>query len=338
MGNILRQRILQRVLIVIPVVFLAITIVFFISRLIPGDPARLIAGQFAEEDQVQQIRKEYNLDKPLFVQYMLYLSDTLRGDFGISMYTRRPVTEDIKNFYPASLELVGVSVFLVIIIGIPLGVLSAIAKDKLPDHFARFLALGGVAAPVFWVGILLQLVLFYELGLLPIGGRLSDGIAPPQLITGLYTLDSLLTLNWKTFWDAIYHLILPAVLMAFSSMSSVVRQTRGEMLKVMKEDYILFHTAYGLANKKIIYKYALRNALTPTVSVLGLLFGLLISSSFLVETVCGWPGIGRYVALAVLYSDFPAIVGGTLVVAFSYAVINLFVDITYILLNPKVQL
>ena len=300
MASYFRQRILQRIVQVVPVVMVAVTVVFFISRLIPGDPARLIAGQFATEEQVQQIREEYNLDKPIPVQYLLYLRDTLRGDFGTSMHTRRPVMEDIKKFYPATIELGAVSIFLVIVIGVPLGVISAVRKDKLPDHFARFLALGGVAAPVFWVGILLQLFLFYKLGLLPVGDRLSYGIAPPQHLTGLYILDSLLTRNWKAFWDAIHHIILPATLMSISSMSSVVRQTRSEMLNVLKEDYVIFHTAYGLADRMIIYKYALRNALTPTVSVVGLVFGLLLSRSFLVEVVCGWPGIGRYVALAVL--------------------------------------
>ena len=317
---------------------LAVTIIFFISRLIPGDPARLIAGQFATEEQVQQIREEYNLDKPIPVQYVLYLRDTLRGDFGISMHTRRPVMEDIKKFYPATIELAAVSIFLVIVIGVPLGVISAVRKDKLLDHFARFLALGGVAAPVFWVGILLQLLVFYKLGLLPVGERLSYGIAAPQHLTGLYILDSLLTRNWKAFWDAIHHIILPATLMTISSMSSVLRQTRSEMLNVLKEDYVIFHTACGFADRMIIYKYALRNALTPTVSVLGLVFGLLLSRAFLVEVVCCWPGIGRYVALAVLSSDFPAIVGATLIIAFSYAVINLIVDIVYMLLNPKVRI
>jgi peptide/nickel transport system permease protein len=338
MASYFRQRILQRVIVVVPVVMLAITVVFFISRLIPGDPARLIAGQFATEEQVQKIREEYHLDKPIPVQYYLYLRDTFRGDFGTSMHTRRPVVKDLKEFYPATIELGIVSIFLVIVIGVPLGVISAIRKDKWADHFARFFALGGVAAPVFWVGILLQLLLYYELGLLPVGDRLSYGLAPPQPLTGLYILDSLLTRNWKTFWDSIHHIILPAMLMSISSMSSVVRQTRSEMLNVLKEDYVVFHTAYGLADRIIIYKYALRNALTPTLSVLGLVFGLLLSRSFLVETVCGWPGIGRYVALAVLSSDFPAIVGATLIIAFTYALINLGVDLAYMLLNPKVRI
>ena len=334
----LGRQILQKIMPVIPVVILAITIVFFISRLIPGDPARLIAGEYADEDQVQQIREEYNLDKSIPVQYVLYLRDTLRGDFGRSMHTRRPVMEDIANFYPATIELALVSIFLVIVIGVPLGVVSAIKKDKVPDHFARFSALGGVAAPVFWVGILLQLLFFYKLDLLPVGERLSYGTAPPDHITGLYMLDSLLTGNWETFWNGLHHIILPAMLMTVSSMSSVLRQTRSEMLKVMKEDYILSHMAYGLADRLIIYKYALRNALTPTVSVLGLIFGILLSRAFLIEVVCGWPGIGRYVALAVLTSDFPAITGATLIIAFSYTMINLLVDIVYMLLNPKVRI
>ncbi len=338
MENFFNKKILRRIATVIPVVFIAVTIIFFISRLVPGDPARLIAGQFANEDQVEKIRKEYNLDKPIPIQYFLYLRDTLRGEFGISMHTRRPIMQDIKEFYPATIELGLVSIFLIITIGVPLGVISAIKKDKLLDHFSRFIAIGGAAAPVFWMGILAQLLFFYTLGLLPIGDRLSSGITSPDPITGLYLIDSLLTRNWKVFWDSIYHIILPAMLMSVSSMSSVVRQTRNEMLKVMKEDYILFHTAYGLSTQTVLFKYALRNALTPTISVLGLTFGLLLSRSYLVETVCGWPGIGRYVAMAVLTSDFPAIAGATMVIAFSYVFINVAVDISYMLLNPQVKL
>ncbi|MDD1778667.1 MAG: ABC transporter permease [Candidatus Helarchaeota archaeon] len=338
MASFLDKNIFRRVITVIPVVFIAVTIIFFISHLVPGDPARLIAGQFANEDQVEKIRKEYNLDKPIPIQYILYLRDTLRGEFGISMHTRRPIMQDIKEFYPATIELGLVSIFLIITIGVPLGVISAIKKDKLLDHFSRFFAIGGVAAPVFWVGILAQLLFFYKLGILPIGDRLSYGITSPEHITGLYLIDSLLTRNWKVFWDSIYHIILPAMLMSVSSMSSVVRQTRNEMLSVMKEDYVLFHTAYGLSTKIVVYKYALRNALTPTISVLGLTFGLLLSRCYLVETICGWPGIGRYVAMAVLTSDFPAISGATMIIAFSYVFINLAVDIAYMLLNPKVKL
>lgn len=334
----LKKLILQRIIAIIPVVMIAITIVFFISRLIPGDPARVMAGQNAGEEAVQQIRREYNLDKPILIQYLLYFRDIFRGDFGTSMHTRRPVIDDIKKFLPATMELASFSMLLVIIIGVPLGIISAIKKDKLADHFARLFALGGVAAPVFWVGILLQLIFYYILGLLPAGTRLTYGIAPPQHITGLYTLDSLLTGNWRVFWDSVRHLLLPVSLLTLSSMSSVVRQTRGEMLKVMKEDYVLFHTAYGLSNRMIVYKYALRNAITPTISVIGLLFGLLLSGSFLVESVCIWPGIGRYVAIAVLSSDFPAITGATLIIAFSYALINLLVDIVYVLINPKVRI
>jgi peptide/nickel transport system permease protein len=338
MGTYLRQRIFQRLFTIVPVVFLAITIVFFVSHLIPGDPARLIVGEYATEAQVAQVRHEYNLDKPLWKQYLLYLRDSVTGNFGISMHTRRPVIEDIKEFYPATIELALVSMFIVIVVGVPFGVISAVKKDKPADHAARIYALGGVAIPVFWLGILLQLLLYYYLGWLPVGDRLTYGVVPPREITGLYILDSLFTGNWATFKDAILHIILPAAVLATSSMSSVVRQTRAEMLKVLKEDYVTFHTAYGLPRRKVIYKYALRNALTPTVSLIGLVFGLLLGGSFLVETVFNWPGIGAYVAMAVLTSDFPAIIGATLVVTFSYAFVNLAVDITYILINPKVRI
>ncbi len=338
MGAYLWQRVFQRLFTIVPVIFLAITIIFFVSHLIPGDPARLIIGEHATEAQVEQVRREYNLDKPLWQQYLLYLRDSVTGNFGISMHTRRPVIEDIKQFYPATIELAIVSMFIVIVVGVPLGVISAIKKDRPADHAARIYALAGVAVPVFWLGILLQLVLYYYMGWLPVGDRLTYGVDAPQHITGLYILDSLLTGNWGTLKDAIYHMILPAAVLATSSMSSVVRQTRGEMLKVLKEDYVTFHTAYGLPKRKVIYKYALRNALTPTVSLIGLVFGLLLGGSFLVETVFNWPGIGAYVAMAVLTSDFPAIVGATLIVTFSYAFVNLSVDIAYILINPRVRI
>jgi len=181
-------------------------------------------------------------------------------------------------------------------------------------------------------------VFYFHLDILPIGERISNAVGAPSKITGLYTIDSLITGNWSALMSSLYHLILPTTLMTVSSMSSVVRQTRGEMLRVMKEDYVLFHTAYGLENRKVIYKYALRNALTPTVSVLGLVFGLLLSRAFLVEVICAWPGLGRYVAEAALVNDFPSIVGGTLVIAFSYTLINIVVDIVYMLLNPKVRI
>jgi peptide/nickel transport system permease protein len=337
MGIYLWQRIGQRILTIVPVIFLAITIVFFVSHLVPGDPARLIAGEHASEEQVAQIRREFNLDKPIIAQYLLYIRDSLAGDFGTSMHTRRPVIEDIRQFYPATIELAVVSMFLVIAVGVPFGVVSAIRKDQVADHAARIYALGGVAVPVFWLGILLQLVLYYHLGWLPIGDRLTYGLEPPKNITGMYILDSLLTGNWATLMDTLRHMILPSLALATTSMSSVVRQTRGEMLKILKEDYVTFHNAYGLPRHKVIYKYALRNALTPTVSLIGLVFGLLLGGSFLVETVFNWPGIGSYVAMSVLTSDFPAIIGSTLVVTFSYAFVNLLVDIVYMLINPKIR-
>lgn len=338
MGGGLSKRIGERLFTILPVIFLAITIMFFVSRLVPGDPARLIVGEYATEAQVAQVRKAYNLDKPVFTQYVLYLRDSITGDFGISMHTRRPVMEDIKTFLPATIELAIISMIIVIVVGVPFGVISAIRKDQAADHAARIYALGGVAVPVFWLGILLQLLVYFYLGWLPVGERMTYGIKPPTHLTGLYILDSILTGNWTTLKDSVMHIILPAVVLATSSMSSVVRQTRGEMLKVLKEDYVVFHTAYGLARQKVIYKYALRNALTPTVSLIGLVFGLLLGGSFLVETVFNWPGIGSYVAMSVLTSDFPAIVGATLVVTFSYAFVNLAVDVAYILINPKVRM
>jgi len=334
----LRYYVIQRLITLIPVVLLVITIVFFISHTIPGDPARLLAGQQAGEEQVQKIKEEYNLDKPVPVQYYLYLRDSLRGDFGISMHTRRSVMEDIKQYYPATLELTTVSMILVIFIGIPLGVISAVKRNKFQDHIARFIAIGGVAMPVFWFAVMLQILFYYKFPVFPIGGRISYGISPPDHITGFYIFDSILTRNWVALKSSIHHIILPSICLAFSSMSSVVRQTRGEMLKVLKEDYVVAHKAYGIGNKDLIYKYALKNALIPTVSLIGLVFGTIIGSSFLVEIVFNWPGIGSYVVQSILTLDFPGIIGAVLVIAISYILINLIVDIIYTFLNPKIKL
>jgi len=334
----LRYYVLQRLITLVPVVLLVITIVFFISHTIPGDPARLLAGEHAGEEQVQKIKEEYNLDKPVLVQYYLYLRDSLRGDFGRSMHTRRDVMEDIKQYYPATLELATVSMILVILIGIPLGIISAVNRNKIPDHIARFIALGGVAMPVFWLAVMLQILLYYKFPIFPIGDRITYGIPLPDHITGFYILDSILTKNWPALKSSVHHIILPCMCLTFSSMSSVVRQTRGEMLKILKEDYITAHKAYGIEDRKIIYMYALKNALIPTVSLLGLVFGVIISRSFLVEIVFNWPGIGYYVVQSIVTLDFPAIVGSILVIAISYILINLIVDITYTFLNPKIKL
>jgi len=231
-----------------------------------------------------------------------------------------------------------VSMILIISIGIPLGVISAVNKNRIHDHIARFIAIGGVAIPVFWLAVMLQILLYYKFHIFPIGGRISYGISIPDHITGLYIVDSILTRNWVALKSSVYHIILPSICLAFSSMSSVVRQTRGEMLRILKEDYVSVHRAYGIENKKIIYKYVLKNALIPTVSLLGLVFGVIISRAFLVEIVFGWPGIGSYVIKSILTLDFPAIVGSVLIIAISYILINLIVDIVYTFLNPKIEL
>jgi peptide/nickel transport system permease protein len=334
----LRYYIFQRLITLIPVVLLAITIIFFISHIIPGDPARLLAGEHAGEEQVQKIKEEYNLDKPVPEQYYLYLRDSLRGEFGRSMHTRRDVMEDIKEYYPATLELATLSMILIIVVGIPLGVISAVNRNKLLDHIARIIAIGGVAMPVFWLAVMLQILLYYKFSLFPIGARITYGIPPPESVTGFYTIDSILAGDWTAFKSSIHHIILPSLCLAFSSMSSVVRQTRGEMLKILKEDYITAHKAYGIKNRRVIYLYGLKNALIPTVSLIGLVFGVIISRSFLVEIVFAWPGIGSYVVQSILTLDFPAIVGSVLIIAITYILINLIVDIVYTFLNPKIQL
>jgi peptide/nickel transport system permease protein len=312
-------------------------VMFIISRVIPIDPALAAAGQDATWEMIENIRKQMSLDKPLFVQYYIYIKSLSQGDFGISILSSRPVLDDMLHYLPATVELVLASIVISVLLGIPLGVVSAVRPGKTTDNVSRLISLFGICSPVFWTGLMLQLIFYKYLGILPYGGRLVDSIPPPLTITGLYTIDSLLTGNFDVFIDSMKHLLLPAITMSGITLALVTRMTRSCLLDVMREDYIRTARAKGLSENVVVYVHALRNALIPVVTVIGLRVGTLLGGAVLTETVFSWPGIGRYAFKAIEIMDFPVLMGFSIIIVFLYAFINLLLDIFYMIIDPRMR-
>ena len=330
--TLLRKRLLGLLL----VVFGVSLITFTISHLIPGDPARLIAGDRASDALVAGIRHQLGLDLPLYQQYGRYVLDLVQGDLGTSIRTNRPVLEDLQAFFPATLELALVALFLAIVVGVPLGVLSAVYHNRAIDQIASTLAVTGISTPAFWLG-LGAIVLFYgHLGWLPGGGRLSEGLTPPSTITGFYLIDALLAGNFSLFVDALKHLILPAATLGFVTLGVISRQIRSAMLDQLGEDYIRTARAYGLSKWTVILRHALPNALIPSVTVLGLTLGDLLYGAVLTETVFAWPGMGAYVVKSIQSLDFPAVMGFAILVSFIYVLLNMAIDLLYRVIDPRI--
>lgn len=329
--SLIRQRSWGLIVVVIGVC----VITFIISHLIPGDPARLLAGDRASDQIVQHIRQQLGLDLPLWQQFIRYVEQLLHGDLGVSIRTGRPVLEDLRTFFPATLELAFSALLIALLVGIPLGVLSAVYKNRYLDHLVRLLALTGISTPAFWLG-LGAIVLFYgKLNLLPGGGRLDDWLDPPTHITGFYLIDSLVSGNLEVFVNALQHLILPATTLAFVHLGIVARQIRSAMLEQLSEDYIRTALASGLSKASIVLRYALPNALIPSVTVLGLALGDLLYGAVLTETVFAWPGMGAYVVSSIQALDFPAVMGFAVMVSFAYVLVNLCVDLLYLWIDPR---
>jgi peptide/nickel transport system permease protein len=297
----------------------------------------LMAGPRASKSAVEKIREKYGLNDPVPVQYVNYVAGVLRGDLGDSFTSRRPVREDLKRYLPATLELGLYAFVLSTAVGVPLGVISAVKRDKLPDHVARFVSISGLALPVFWLAIMAQFLFFGRLGWLPDGGRLPIGYDPPPTRTTLYTIDALLAGQWDTFLLALKHLALPTIVLAYGSLAVITRMVRGGMLEVLNQDYIRTARAKGIAHSTVITGHALKNALLPTVTSLGLQVGLLLSGAFLVEIVFSWPGIGRYAVEAIQRLDYNATMATTLIIALVFVLMNLVVDILYLFLDPRIS-
>jgi peptide/nickel transport system permease protein len=319
-------------------VLLGVSILTFtISHVIPADPARQAAGPHATTEQVELLKKKFGFDKPLPEQYLIYMKGLLRGDFGYSLYSRRPVAEDIKAYFPATIELAIVAMLICLILGIPLGVLSAVKKDQFFDHVSRVICIGGVGLPIFWLALLFQLIFYRWLNWLPAGGRISPTIAEPATITGFYIVDSLLTRNWEALRSSLYYIILPAITLAFASVAWIARITRSSMVEMLGQDYIRTARGKGLRERQVIYLHALRNALIPSVTMIGLQTGALLAGAFLVEIIFSWPGIGFYTINSIMAMDFNAIMTTTLLVAVVYTITNLIVDILYVAIDPRIS-
>jgi peptide/nickel transport system permease protein len=329
--------IVRRLIFLVFVLFGLSLITFGLSHIVPGDPARLMAGPRASRSAVEKIRERYGLNDPLPQQYVAYVRGLLHGDLGTSFTTRRPVGEDLKRFLPATIELGMIAFILATLIGIPLGVVSSVSRDRLPDHIARFISISGLALPVFWLAIMAQFIFFGRLGWLPDGARIPIGTDPPPQVTGLYTVDSLLAGDWELFQLSLVHLILPATVLAYGSLAVITRMVRGGMLEVLNQDYIRTARAKGITSRRVIFGHALKNAMLPTVTSLGLQIGLLLSGAFLVEIVFSWPGVGRYAVDAIQRLDYNATMATTLVIALIFVLMNLFVDIAYLFLDPRIS-
>jgi peptide/nickel transport system permease protein len=264
------------------------------------------------------------------------MGDLLQGDLGLSIRTHRPVLEDLRLFVPATLELAMAAMLLSILIGVPLGVLSAVYNNRLIDHIARTLAVAGISTPAFWLGLGLIVLFYGHLGWLPSGGRLSQGLDAPPAFTGFYLIDSLLAGQWATFTDASRHLLLPAVTLAFVNLGVITRQIRGAMLEQLSEDYIRTARAYGLSRTTVVLRHALPNALIPSITVVGLALGDLLYGAVLTETVFAWPGMGAYVVKSIQALDFPAVMGFAILVSFVYVLLNRVIDLLYRLADPRI--
>ena len=333
--------ILKRLAMAIFVLFMVSILTFIIARVVPSNPAAAWVGPRPTQEQIEKATIELGLDKPLYVQYARYMEGVLQGDLGTSVTTRQPILTDIKVFLPATLELVLAGMFIAIVIGIPLGVLSGANKGSWLDHLTRLVSIAGVSMPAFLLGLLLQMLFFRQLELLPLGARISTEVSlanPIETITGMYLIDSLLTGNWVGFQDAAVHLILPAIALATYPIGLAIRMTRSTMIEVLSEKYIMAARIGGIHERTILFVLGLKNAIVPTLNALGLAFVYSLTGAILIEVIFSWPGLGNYVTNAVLSVDFPVIISVTLIMTVFYIFINLMLDIIQAMVDPRVTL
>jgi peptide/nickel transport system permease protein len=333
----LREYITRRLLLLIPTIIGVTLVTFLLTNLMPSNPIRLMMGEKAANPEIiAALEAQYGLDKPLYIRYFVYLGNLFRGDLGMAIHTPFPVSTEIMTRLPATVELGITALILATIVGILIGVVSAVKSNKLSDHVSRVFALTGVSMPVFWLGLMLLLLFYYQLEWLPGMGRLSIGIELEH-ITGLHMMDALLTGNLTAFVDAVKHLILPAFCLSWLEMAMIMRITRSSMLEVIRQDYIRTARSKGLSERVVIYRHALRNALIPTTTVVGLSVGAMLGGAVLTETVFAWPGIGSFMVDSIYFKDIPVILGITVVLAFANIFSNLIVDILYGVLDPRVR-
>ena len=333
--------VLKRLVWLLVVLFGLCIITFTLSRVVPGDPAAAYVGPRARPEQVELVRKQLGLDRPLYVQFAYYLRDLAHGNLGESLRTHRPVLTGILEHLPASLELMFSAIVIALFVGIPLGVLSAKKENTVIDHLSRLFSVANVSLPSFWLAMIFQIVFFRWLGLFPIGGRIDTVTAlldPIQKVTGFNLIDAFLTGNWKAFWDVCMHLVLPAVTLAAYSTGLIARMTRSAMLEVLREDYITTARSIGVSESEIHFIQALRNAIGPTLTTAGLCFASMLTGTFFIELIFFWPGLGTYTINAIFLNDYPVIMGVTILMALFYVTVNLCVDLLLAIADPRIRI
>lgn len=311
-------------------------LIFAIARIIPGDPARIALGPNATTEQVLILRENLHLNDPIYVQYGYFVRDLSQGDLGVSLYTNRPVTTDIAQFLPATLELVLVAGLMMVLIGLPLGIISARFQGRFADNLIRVIALLGVSAPSFVWAVVLMLLLAFFLPIFPVAGRIED-VYEIQTITGFLLIDTLLAGNIGGFFNAAWHIVLPAFALALSGIGQAARLTRANMIETYEKPYIEMAKAYGVSASRIAKKYAFKPSLIPSLTIIGLDFAAMLGNAFLVEAVFAWPGLSRYGVAVILRKDLNAIVGTVLVIAATFVVVNILVDVLIGIINPRIR-
>lgn len=331
--------ILRRIVLAFPLVIGITIIAFFIANALPGDPTLAFLPQSAQDkpEIVEAFRREWGLDQPLHVQYLTWVGNLAQGNMGRSIKTKRPVTEDLQQFLPATLELATTSIIFALIIGVSFGVISAVKQDSLLDYFTRVVALIGVSFPVFVLALIGLTVFHAQLGWVAGHGRLDATMDAPPLATGMYIIDSILAGEWDTLRNAISHIILPSIVLGSYTTGLISRITRSSLLEVLSMDYVRTARSKGLAERRVVLRHALSNALIPVVTIIGLSYSSLLAGAVLTESIFAWPGIGRYAFLASTSQDFPAIMGVSMIIALIYVGVNFVVDVLYFFLDPRVR-
>lgn len=328
--------IIKRLLLLIPVIIGVSILVFTVMHVFTPDPTGIILGQHATSEQIANLRESLGLNKPLYVQYFDFVKGVISGDFGTSLITKTPVAKELLSRFPATVELAFISIIIASIFGITMGVISAVKQNSILDYLSMTVSLIGVSMPIFWLGLILILIFSVKLQWLPVSGRLTIGI-DLQDITGFYILDSILSGNTRALIDVIKHMILPATALAAYSTAIIARMTRSTMLEIVKQDYIRTARAKGVFERVVIISHALRNALIPITTVIGLQLGSLLGGAVLTETVFSWPGIGSYTVDAIIKSDYPVVQGAVMMMAIIFVLVNLIVDILYAFLDPRIK-
>jgi peptide/nickel transport system permease protein len=329
----------RRLALAVVALFGVVLVAFLVAHMVPADPlATVLSDQATKDPSIRAAYvKRWGLDRSLPEQFVAYLTNVLRGDLGESFTTRRPVLQDLRQFLPATIELSLAALLVAVGGGVPLGVMAAMRHNGAADHAARVVSLIGAASPIFWTGLIALYVFYYALGWVPGPGRLDSHLTMPPSVTGFLLVDSLASGRAELFWSAAYHLVLPAAVLGWFIMGLIARTTRAALLEVLAADYVRTARSKGLAEGLVIGVHALRNALIPVVTVIGLTFASLLSGAVLTETVFAWPGIGRYAVTASTRLDYPAILGVTMLTAVIYLTVNLLVDLLYGVLDPRIR-